>query len=701
MDPKQRHGAILAATHLLLERGAALRTHVVTLEDVHWADAATEDWLARLTETIATRRVLVLVTARPGYRASFGGRSFHTGLALSTLSSAESVQIAESLVGVDELPAELQAVIVEKAEGNPFFVEELMRSLQELAVVRQVGDVVTVGASLEAAVPDTIEEVILARMHRLDAPLQRLLEVAAVIGKDVPFTLLRAVTGMPEDALAAELRRLLAAEFLLETRMYPELEHTFKHALTHDVAYAAVKADERRRLHARIVECVEVLYPERLHEHVEQLAHHALRGELWSRAMRYCRQAGEKAFERSANREAVAWWEQALAAIAHMPEGESGRAAIDVRLALRSALLQLGEIRRITPYLREAEQLAVAAGDRARLAWARAYITIGHLFAGEPREAVKVGDQAVQLADVIPDVGLRATARTPLAHACREIGEYRRAISLFGEAIDALTGDRLRQRLGQGMPPALYARNMVAFCHAELGEFEPARRYASESESFAQPLDLPFGLVLARIALGYTDLLQERFESATGFADRALAVIESRDVPAWMPWLAGVRGYALALSGRVTEGIASLELSLARAVALPFLFGHSQWQAWLAHAQHLAGRAEEAARLAGEALHASRERGERGYEAWALWVQGEIGGESAAAAAHEGMLIADELAMRPLVARCELTLAALQRDAGDSAAARELFARATEHFSALDMPAGERRAAAALDQLSR
>jgi transcriptional regulator with PAS, ATPase and Fis domain/tetratricopeptide (TPR) repeat protein len=693
MDPKQRHAAILGATHLLLERGAALRTHVIALEDVHWADAATEDWLARLAESVSGKRVLVLVTARPGYRASFGGRSFHTGLALSTLSSAESVQIARNLAGADELPAELQALVVDKAEGNPFFVEELMRSLHELAIVQRAGNAVALGASLDTtAVPDTIEEVILARVHRLDARLRRLLQVASVIGKDVPFALLRAVTGMPEDALAADLRLLLAAEFLLETRMYPELEHTFKHALTHEVAYGAVGAEERRALHARIVEAVERMYPERLHEHVERLAHHALRGELWPRAVRYSRQAGEKAFDRSANREAVAWWEQALAAIARLPEGEGARAAIDVRLALRSALLQLGEIRRITPYLREAEQLAIAAGDRGRLAWARAYITIAHLFAGEPREAVAVGEQAVALADVIPDVGLRATARTPLAHACREVGDYPRAIALFREAIDALTGDRLRQRLGQGMPPSLYARNMVAFCHAELGEFAQARRLASESESLAQPLDLPFGLVLARIALAYTDLLQERLAEASDVAGRALAVIETRDVPAWLPWVAAVRGYAQALSGRLPEGIASLELALARAVAVPFLFGHSQWLAWLAHAQRLAGRAEEAGRLAAEAVRTSRGRGERGYEAWALWIQGEVGGEPAAEASREALAIATELGMRPLIARCHLSLGARHRGVGDVARAREHFARAAEHFAALDMPAGVERA---------
>jgi len=661
MDPRQRHAAIVSATHLLLERGAVLRTHVLALEDVHWADAATEDWVVRLADGVGSRRALVLVTARPGYRAPFGGRSFHTVLALSTLSSAESVRIAGSVVGVDELPPELQAFVADKAEGNPFFVEELMRSLLELGLVRHDGERLAVAGRLDAAaVPDTIEETILARIHRLDPPLQRLLEVAAVIGKNVPSGLLRAVTDMSEEALAAGLGRLLAAEFLVETRMYPELEHAFKHALTHDVAYGAVKPDHRRALHGRIVEAVERLYPERLHEHVERLAHHAFHGELWPRALAYSREAGQKAFDRSANREAVASWEQALAAVTRLPEREGAAAAIDVRLSLRSALLQLGEIRRIAVVLGEAEALATAAGDRRRLAWVRIYVTIAHLFAGEPRRAVAVGEQAVALADAVADVALRATARTPLGHACYDVGEHRRAAALFDEAIGALTGDLLRQRMGQGMPPSLYARSMAAICRAELGEAAEAERLARESERMAGTLDIPFGLILARIAVAYGLLLDGRVEEAGAAADRALEAIAARDIPTWFPWAAALRGYADVLSGRVAEGSALLDRAVERAVALPFLFCHSQWLAWRAHARLLAGDAEAAARLAAEALATSRERGERGYEAWALWVRAELGSREAADAA---IALAEEFGMRPLVSRCRVTREALDRRA--------------------------------------
>jgi tetratricopeptide (TPR) repeat protein len=699
MDPKQRHAALVSATHLMLERGAALRTHVVALEDVHWADAATEDWLARLGERIASQRVLLLATTRPGHRVSFGGGRFHTSLTLPILSTAESVRMAEGVCGVVELPAELERLVAKKAEGNPFFVEELVRSLWEVGLVRRAATGLAVGAGIDAmAVPDTIQEVILARIQRLDHAARRLLGVAAVVGKDVPFALLQAVTNLPEEVLATDLRRLLAAEFLLETRMHPEVEHTFKHALTHDVAYGTVSDGDRRALHARIVQAMEELYPERQHDHAERLAHHALQGELWPRAVQHCRQAGNKAFDHSANREAVIWWERSLEAVGRLPERDGVDAAIDLRLALRSALLQLGEFGRIATYLREAEALATAAGDRRRLAWTRTYMTNAHLFAGEPTQGLAVGEQAVALADAVGDVGLRATARTPLAHACREVGDCRRAISLLQEAIDMLTGDLLRQRLGQGMPPALYARNMAAICHADLGKFAESERFGTESEGLAQSQDLPWGLALARIALAYRLLLQDRPADAEAAVERAIDVIRTREVPAWFPWASAVRGYALALSGRAAEGIDVLRQAIDTAVTLPFLFGHSQWLAWLGHAHGLAGHAEAAARLAADALRLSRERGERGYEAWALWVRAEVCLDPEDA--RGALAIARELGMRPLAARAHLSLAGLLRRAGAVAPAAQEFSHAAREFDALDMAASAQRARSALSALT-
>jgi transcriptional regulator with AAA-type ATPase domain/tetratricopeptide (TPR) repeat protein len=672
MDPKQRHAAILEATHLLLERGAELRPHVVVLEDLHWCDPATEDWIGRLADRIAGRRALIVMTCRPGYRPGLGSGAFHTALALTTLSGEESLRVAGGLLGVAELPPALQALVLDKAEGNPFFIEELVRSLQEQGVVRREGDQVVLGSGLDrVAVPDTVEDVVLDRTHRLDEPLKRVLEVASVIGRTVPFGLLRAVTGRDETVLTEELARLQAADFLYETRRFPEVEHTFKHALTQDVAYGRVKPDERRALHARIVAAIEDLHRDRLDEHVERLAYHALGGELWGPAVRYARRAGAKAFERSANREAVASFDDALTALARLPGNPDTLAeAIDIRLAARSALLQLAELPRIERYLREAETLATALGDRRRLAWVWTYMSIACLFAGDPGEAHAVGERALALAEEVGDLGLRASARTPLGHACCERGDYRRAIRLYGEAIEALAGDLIAERLGQAVPPSLYARSIAAICLAELGDFAEAERNATEAATLTRKLDLPFGFVLARMALGHGAIVRGHAGEAMEALAPALEIIEARGIPTWFPWAASLRGYALALSGEPDEGCRLIERALQRAVALPFLFGHSQWVAWLAHAHLLGGRVDEAERRADEALRLSRQRGTRGYEAWALWVLGEVaarrgGVAEAESFAHQARTVADALGMQPLVGRCDALLAGLRL--GDAA----------------------------------
>jgi transcriptional regulator with AAA-type ATPase domain/predicted ATPase len=667
MDPKRRHAAIVRATHLLLERGAELYPHVVVLEDLHWCDPATLDWVTRLGERIENRRVLILLTSRPGARPVFASWSHHTALAMSSLSGEDSLRIAGSLLGGGQMPPALRRLVLDKTAGNPFFIEELVRSLQELGAVGSATEPSELALPLDqVAVPDTVEEVILARIERLDEHLWPVIEIAAVIGRVVPLPLLRAVTGRTEEALADDLHRLQAAEFMRETRGYPEIEHTFKHALTQDVAYGRVAPERRRALHARVVRAIEELYPERLGEHVERLAYHALRGELWPAAVRYARQAGARAFARSANREAVDSFEHALTALAHLPEDpETLAEAVDIRLLLRSALLQLAELPRIARSLREAERLAAALGDRVRLAWVWTYLSITHVLAGEPAEAQEVGERALAAAEAVGNVGLRASARTPLAHALRELGEYRRALDLFREAIQALTGDLARERLGQAMPPSLYARSMAAFCLADLGEFAEAERLATESADQTRALDLPFGLALAHIALGYVYLVQDRQEEATRALAGALEIIEGRGLPTWFPWAAAVQGYALVMSGRLAEGTSLIERALDRAEKVPFRAGHSQWVAWLAHARLLAGRPEEARRLAGEAVAWSRKRGERGYEAWALGILGDVEGHRgdvvAAADLHrQSQALAIELGMQPLAARARRALARLE-----------------------------------------
>ena len=260
-------------------------------------------------------------------------------------------------------------------------------------------------------VPATVQAVLAARIDRLPPQEKQLLQSAAVIGKDVPFSLLQAITELSDEELRRGLTHLQAAEFLYETSLFPDLEYTFKHALTHEVAYRSLLHERQRVLHARIVEAIEALYPDRLIEQVERLAHHAARGEVWGKALTYLRQAGTKADARSAIREAASYFEQALTALAHLPDDrETREQAIDLHLNLRISLAALGERERVLEHLRAAEALANTLGDERRLARVNVYIARGLSAQGEHEQAVTACERAIAMARTLNDYGLEIRA---------------------------------------------------------------------------------------------------------------------------------------------------------------------------------------------------------------------------------------------------------------------------------------------------
>jgi predicted ATPase len=232
-------------------------------------------------------------------------------------------------------------------------------------------------------IPATAQAILAARIDRLAPEHKWLLQAASVIGKDVPFALLQAITEEPEEALRRGLASLVSAEFLYEARLFPDLEYTFKHALTHDVAYGGLLQERRRALHTKIAATMEAIYADRLAEHVERLAEHALRGEVWDKAVTYLRQAGAKAAARSSNREALAYFEAAMTALPHLPETRATlEQAIDLRFDLRNSLHTLAAFGRIDGLLHEAERLATVLNDQRRLGWVSAYRSGHHVHTG-------------------------------------------------------------------------------------------------------------------------------------------------------------------------------------------------------------------------------------------------------------------------------------------------------------------------------
>ena len=330
-------------------RESQVQPLLLVFEDLHWIDTETQALLDSLVESLPTARLLLLVNYRPEYQHGWGSKTYYTQLRLDPLPPAGAAEVLQALLGDDPSLAPLKPLLIARTEGNPFFLEESVRTLVETGVLLGEPGAYRLAQALPTIhVPATVQAVLAARIDRLPAEEKRLLQTAAVIGTEVPLPLLQAIAELPEAALHRSLVHLQAAEFLYETRLFPDHEYTFKHALTHEVAYGSLLQERRRGLHARIVEALEALAGERLAEQVERLAHHALRGEVWDKALAYFRQAGEKAMGQSAYREAVGYFEQALSALPHLPEQRDTREqAIDLRLALRSALQPSGALGRI------------------------------------------------------------------------------------------------------------------------------------------------------------------------------------------------------------------------------------------------------------------------------------------------------------------------------------------------------------------
>jgi class 3 adenylate cyclase len=288
LDPPQRRQCTLDALKRVLLRECQVQPLLLVFEDLHWIDSETQALLDSLIESLPTARLLLLVNYRPEYQHGWGSKTYYAQLRLDSLPLASAEELLQALLGGDPSLAPLKQLLIARTEGNPFFLEESVRTLVETGVlVGEPGTSRLVKSLDSLQVPATVQAVLAARIDRLPPEEKRLLQTAAIIGTAVPLLLLQAIAELPEAELYRSLAHLQAAEFLYETRLFPEHEYTFKHALTHEVANSSLLQERRRELHAHIVGALEALAGDRVAEQVERLVHHALRGEVWDKALAY------------------------------------------------------------------------------------------------------------------------------------------------------------------------------------------------------------------------------------------------------------------------------------------------------------------------------------------------------------------------------------------------------------------------------
>jgi class 3 adenylate cyclase/tetratricopeptide (TPR) repeat protein len=694
LDPPQRRQRTLTGLKRVLLRESQVQPLLLVFEDLHWIDSETQTLLDSLVESLPTAQLLLLLNYRPEYQHGWGSKTYYTQLRLDPLPPASADEFLQALLGDDPSLVPLKQLLIARTEGNPFFLEESVRTLVETGVLVGEPGAYHLAKPMESLqVPATVQAMLAARIDRLPAEEKQLLQTAAVIGTEVPLPLLQAIAELSEDALHRSLTHLQAAEFLYETRLFPEHEYTFKHALTHEVAYNSLLHERRRVLHARIVEALEALAGDRVAEQVERVAHHALRGEVWDKALAYYRQAGEKAMARSAHREAVGYFEQALSALSHLPETrDTHEQAIDLRLALRTALRPSGDSGRILAYLHEAEALAEALDDPHRLGQVSVLLSVHFRIMGAYDQAIAAAQRTLALATAGRDVVLDALANDYLGRAYQAQGDYHRAIDCLRQTVAALEGARRHERFGLPFLPAVISRAYLAWCHAELGTFAVGRALGDEGLRIAEAMDHPASLMMASWGIGLLALRQGDLHRALPRLERAVGICRDVDLPAYFPWMAPALGAAYNLSRRVADAVPLLTQALEQTIATEMGGYQALCTLPLGEAHLLAGRLEEAHALAEQALALARGHQERGHQAYALRLLGDIAArreppDVAQAEAHyrQALVLADDLGMRPLLAHCHLGLGTLYAKSGQREQAHAALATAIALYRAMDM----------------
>jgi tetratricopeptide (TPR) repeat protein len=522
-----------------LLRESQVQPLLLVFEDLHWLDAETQQVLDSLVDSLPTAAILLAVNYRPEYRHGWGSRTYYRQLRIDPLAPESAEELLQGLIGDDASVEPLKRLLIARTEGNPLFLEESVRTLVETRGLVGEGGAYRLARPLDTIqMPATVQAILAARIDRLSPELKRLLQAAAVVGKDVPVSVLESIADLQGDDLRRALTQLQNAEFLYEARLFPDLEYTFKHALTHETAYGSVLHDRRRALHAAIVDAIEARSADRLVERVEILAHHAARGGLTDKAVRYLGQAGEKSFGRSATLEAVGFFETALGLLAAIPETtETLSAELGIRVLLGPPLITLkgAASPEVQDVYRRAQELVERLGDTARrfpVLWGQWFInyTMGRYPAA--REAAR---HLLEDAEGGEDSGRLVEALHALWPTLLAMGETAAAVPHMERGIAVYDKERHASQafLYAGHDAGACCRYQLSLVRWLLGYPDGAVAILRDSQRLADELKQAHTIM---ITLWIATVLQSFRGEREAAAESAQRLIAIADAHGFAPW---------------------------------------------------------------------------------------------------------------------------------------------------------------------
>ena len=336
MSPEARRDRTLEALKRITLKGSELRPLIMAVEDLHWIDSSSEDALKDLLESIPGARIFLIFTYRPEFVHTWGGRSYHSQVTLNRLSNRESLAMIEHVLAARDIDRNLEDLILQKAEGIPFFIEEFIKSLKDLKIIGcRNGEVAITQDIKSVSIPSTIQDVIMSRIDKLPEGTREILRTGSVIEREFSHELLKKVTGLPEQELLSHLSTLKDAELLYERGIYPQSAYIFKHALTREVAYDSILTKKKKQLHEKIAAAMEEIYKDDICYHYGVLAGHCIASENHEKGAEYARLEARKYNNAGSYRDAISYAKKSIACLERLPQTEPiQKKLIDTRVML-------------------------------------------------------------------------------------------------------------------------------------------------------------------------------------------------------------------------------------------------------------------------------------------------------------------------------------------------------------------------------
>ena len=679
MSPEERKSRIIEALKHVVLKGSEIRSLIMAFEDLHWIDKSSEDQLKHLLESIPGARVLLIFTYRPEFVHTWGAKSYHSQVTLSRLSNRESMMMVSHLLGTEALDRDLEEFILEKTEGIPFFIEELIKSLKDLKIIEREDNRYRIAKDIrEVAIPTTIQDVIMARVDSLLEEIKNLLQTASAVGREFSHYLIKKVSGFAEQKLISHLSALKDSEFLYERGIYPQSTYVFKHAFTQEVAYNSLLQKRKKEIHEAIGSAIEALYPNRLEEHYELLAYHYGHSANADKAVKYLVLANQKAIKLNALEEAKAYFDDAMELLDTLPKTEENRQRrISLLVSQAEAFMLLLKIPEYFELLNRFEPTASRLADSELLGAFYGRLGHCHFTFGHYDQAIETLTKAAKLCEDAGNAEDAGHAYTYLGWSYVDRGDFEQVIAFKEEVLH-----KIEKRFNLRW----YVRvaGAVSRAYSSLGRWEEAVKESQKALGFAEEFSDKSLISNAARDLSIAYTWKGDLDQAVKYGELS---VHKAPTPADKAWAQRSLGLALCRAGEQKRGIELLAALLPIFRSGRFIAAEIILMCFLGEGYFLAGENDKARQILEEGLEIADRCGARYYLGWAQRLLGEINLKSdlVQATTHfeKSLAVLQEIKAENELALVYVSYGRLHKQRNQIAQAREYLLKALEIFERL------------------